>query len=104
MAGTIKAKIDAAASGMHTLRFLLTHPMQVERQDAKTGKVIAAHIIEEVVVTLNGEVAFRGDLGQSIAMNPFFIVQLRGARTGDKVAVAWRDDRQQQDSTQLVVP
>lgn len=104
MAGTIKGKIDAAGSGLHTLRFLLTHPMQVERHDAKTGKTSPAHIIEEVVVTLEGEVAFRADLGQSVAMNPFFIVQLRGARSGDKVSIAWRDNRQQQDRTQLVVP
>lgn len=103
MSKTIKGRIDFVANGVSNVRLLITHPMSIERLDAKTGQTVEAHFIEELSVAVNGEPELSWDWGQAVSMNPFIAFGLNGLKKGDVLTVSWRDNRKQTDTTQLTV-
>lgn len=102
MANTIKARVELGASSA-TLKFIITHPMAIERRDPKTNALIEAHFIEEVNVKVNGEQALALAWGQAISTNPYFSCALNGVKKGDTINIAWRDNKNQSDTTDLTV-
>lgn len=70
------------------VKVLITHIMETgQRKDAKTGNLIPAHFINEVVATLNGKTVMEAQWGVGISKNPFIGFKIKGAKAGDKVAV-----------------
>lgn len=100
---SIKLRAEVDARGVATVKLLVNHPMLPERIDAKTGKTVPAHHIEEIVVALNGETVLTIDCGPGVAANPFFSFHVAGVRRGDLVTVTWRDNQQQSDRFQTAV-
>ena len=103
MANTIKAKAQLGAGGVATVRFIIQHPMLIERVDAKTGQTLPPHFIEEVKVTSRGETVMEAAWGQAISVNPFFQFNITEAKAGDEITISWRDNRGQADSAQFTV-
>lgn len=103
MANTIRARIELAPNGIATVKLIVTHPMLIERTDAKTGQTLPPHFIEELTVSHNGETLVAADWGQAVSMNPFFQFSFSGAKKGDQVTVAWRDNTGASDSAQFPV-
>ena len=103
MANTIKARAQLGERGVATVRFIIQHPMLIERVDAKTGQTLPPHFIEEVKVTVGGETLMEADWGQAISTNPFFQFDFSGAKAGDQITISWRDNRGQTDSAQFPV-
>lgn len=103
MANTIKARAQLGQGGVATVRFIIQHPMLVERVDAKTGQTLPPHYVEEVKVTLAGETVMEANWGQAISANPFFQFNITGAKAGDQITISWRDNRGQTDSAQFPV-
>lgn len=103
MANTIKAKAQLGEGGVATVKFIIQHPMLIERVDAKTGQALPAHFIEEMKVTIGGETVMEGAWGQAISANPFFQFNITGAKAGDMITISWRDNRGQTDSAQFPV-
>lgn len=102
MANSIKGRVEVKENAA-TLRLIVTHPMSVERRDPKTGEMIEAHFIEEVVVLVNGAPALSIAWGQAISTNPYFSCALTGVKKGDTVNVSWRDNKNQSDATDISV-
>jgi sulfur-oxidizing protein SoxZ len=103
MANTIRAKAELGPSGMTTVKLIITHPMLIERTDAKTGQVLPPHFIEEVTIEHKGETVVSAAWGQAISTNPFFQFDLAGAGKGDEITISWRDNRGQTDSAKTAV-
>jgi sulfur-oxidizing protein SoxZ len=70
------------------VKVLIQHPMDTGlMKDKKTGKIIPAHFINQVVATLNDKTVMEAQWGVGIAQNPFIGLMLKGGKPGDKVAV-----------------
>ena len=98
-------KIRAKAKGnVATVKSLISHPMETGgRKDKKTGKVIAAHFIQQITISLNGEPALTGHWSGGVSKNPYISVKVAGAKQGDTVAVSWVDNKGGSDSVEAKV-
>ncbi len=75
------------------VKVLIQHIMETGlRKDARTDKLIPAHFINQVVATLNGKTVLDAQWGVGISRNPFIEFKVKGAKIGDKVAVAAVDN------------
>lgn len=85
-------------NGKTQIRTLIAHPMENGRNRDETGQLIPAHFIQEISLKLNSRLVLSGDLGGSIAKDPFFTFMLKNAKPGDKVTISWTDNQQLSDS------
>jgi sulfur-oxidizing protein SoxZ len=87
-------KIRATVNGdVADVRILIMHPMETGQRKDERGNLVAAHFIQNVVVTHNGKPVFSADWSQAISRNPFLGLRVRGAKAGDKIAVTWVDNK-----------
>lgn len=98
MANSIKVRASAKG-GTTTVKTLISHPMQVERKDKKTGKVKPAHFIQEVVCEHNGKSVLTASWGAAISKNPYLSFKFKGAKKGDSLKISWVDNKGGKDST-----
>lgn len=70
------------------VKVLITHDMETgQRKDSKTKNLIPAHFINHVVATLNGKTVLESEWGTGIAKNPFLGFRVKGAKSGDFIAI-----------------
>ena len=75
------------------VRVLMAHEMETgQRKDAK-GNIIPAHFIQNVTVTHAGKTVLSAQWGPAVSKNPFMHFRFKGARPGDKVTIAWIDNK-----------
>lgn len=98
-------KIRALMEGdVCTVKVLMNHPMETgQRRDAKTGQLVPAHYIQNVTASLNGRLVMDAQWSQAISKNPFFGFKFKGARTGDRITVAWVDNLGNKNSADAMV-
>ena len=102
MANSIKLKA-AEKDGSIEVKALISHPMETgQRKDKKTGELVPAHYIEEVVVTANDKTVLTAKWGTSVSKNPYLAFSYKGAK-GDKVKLSWKDNKGETDSAETVV-
>lgn len=100
---SIKLKAKALEGGLIEVKALMTHPMETGlRKDAKTGEVIPAHFINEVVITANDKEVMKANWGGSVSKNPYMAFTYKGA-VGDKIKLTWKDTKGGTDSDETVV-
>lgn len=104
MASTIKARVSTEA-GITTVKALIRHPMETGRRtDPETGQTVPAHYIQELTCEHNGETVITAYWGTGVSRNPYFSFRFAGARAGDKLTLAWLDNRGQRDSLTVPIP
>ena len=98
-------KIRALLEGdICNVKVLMNHPMETgQRRDPKTGQLVPAHYIQNVTASLNGRLVMDAQWSQAISKNPFFGFKVKGARSGDRITVAWVDNLGDKSSTDAVV-
>ena len=98
-------KIRALLEGdICNVKVLMNHPMETgQRRDQKTGQLVPAHFIQQVTANLNGRLVMEAQWTQAISRNPFFGFKVKGARSGDRITVAWVDNQGGKNSTDAVV-
>ena len=98
-------KIRALLEGdICSVKVLMNHPMETgQRRDPKTGQLVPAHYIQNVTASLNGRLVMDAQWSQAISKNPFFGFKVKGARSGDRITVAWVDNLGDKSSTDAVV-
>ena len=89
--------------GVVDVRVLMAHDMETGLRKDAAGKLIAPWHITEVTVSLNGRPALLAHWGPAISRNPFLQVRLRAAKAGDRVTVAWVDNRGERRSDEALV-
>ena len=94
-----KAKDDVA-----TVKALISHPMETgQRKDKKTGKLVPAHFIQEVVCEHKGNKIMTANWGPAISKNPYLSFRFTGAAAGDTVTLSWVDNKGEKDSSEATV-
>lgn len=98
-------KIRATMAGdVADVKVLMNHPMETgQRKDAKTGKLVPAHFIQEVVATLNGKPVMTANMSGAVSKNPYLGFKVKGAKAGDKINVSWTDNTGDKNSADAVV-
>ncbi len=94
----IRAKVK---KGEAKVKCLISHPMETGlRKDKKSGKLIPAHFIQEVVCEHDGKTVINAQWSGTISKNPFLSFAFTGAKAGDMIKVSWVDNTGKSDSTE----
>lgn len=97
----IRAEME---NGVASIKVLMPHPEETgQRHDPKTKRLIPAHFIQNVTITVNGRAVLETEWGTGIAQNPTLGIRVRGPKAGDKVFVRWVDNLHQSNSIETVI-
>jgi sulfur-oxidizing protein SoxZ len=87
--------------GVVTVKALMTHPMETgSRKDSKTGKMIPAHFIKEVVAEHAGNKVLVANWSGGVSKNPYLSFKFRGGKAGDTLKISWTDNQGGSDSAE----
>ena len=90
---SIKIRAKAKKDGNTLVKVLISHPMESGlRKDERTGTIIPAHYIQELVVTHNGTEVMRGYLGPGVSKNPYLSFKFNGGSKGDILKISSLDN------------
>ncbi len=91
-------------NGITQVKALINHPMETgSRKDAKTGKLIPAHFIEEVVCEYNGEKVMVAEWSGGISKNPYMAFKFNGGNSGETLKVSWKDNQDGGDTLDVTI-
>jgi sulfur-oxidizing protein SoxZ len=97
-------KVRAVTKGdVADVRVLMVHPMETGQRKDSSGAIIPLHFIQEVEVRVNGKVALSGQISQAVSRNPVFSFRLKGVKAGDKLEIAWLDNKGERNTTSAAV-
>ncbi len=97
MAKSIKIRAKAK-NGIVTVKALMNHPMETGlRKDKKTGKLIPAHHIQEVMAKSGDTTVMDAVWGGAISKNPYLSFKYKGAK-GDDLTLSWVDNKGNADA------
>ena len=100
---SIKARAKMS-DGVTTVKALVKHPMETGlRKDKKSGNMIPAHFIQEVVCEHNGTTVMTALWGAAVSKNPYLSFKFSGAKAGDTLKISWVDNKGESDSTETKV-
>jgi len=103
MSSTIRLKTKTR-DGITTVRAVIRHPMETGyRKENKTGKLVPAHYINQVSVKHNDNVILSCDWSRAISKNPYLSFMFKGANIGDKLELAWVDNKNNTDSIETLI-
>jgi len=98
MANSIKIRAKEK-DGETTVKSLISHPMETgARKDSKTGKLVPAHFIQEVVCKHNGTTVMTAEWSGGVSKNPYISFKFSGGAKGDNVELSWTDNKGESDS------
>jgi sulfur-oxidizing protein SoxZ len=88
-------KIRAKLKGDEvTVKALMSHPMETGlRKDKKTGNLIPAHFINEVVAESGGKNVMTAYWSGGISKNPYLSFVYTGASKDDELTITWTDNQ-----------
>jgi sulfur-oxidizing protein SoxZ len=101
-AGPMKMRATLGA-GYTDVRVLMSHPMETGQRKAPDGNVIPLHFIQNVTVKVNGKTVVEGQISQAVSRNPVFSFRVKGGAKGDKIEVAWLDNKGETNKTETTV-
>jgi len=91
------------ANGFTDVRVLMTHPMETGQRKDSEGNLVPMHFIQTVTVQLNGKTVVECQASQGVSRNPVFSFRIKGGARGDKVTVAWQDNKGDSNSIDAAV-
>ena len=93
----VRAKVK---KGEAKIKCLISHPMETGlRKNKKTGKLIPAKFIQEVMCKHDGNTVMNAQWNGTISKNPFLAFTFTGAKSGDMIEISWVDNTGKSDST-----
>jgi sulfur-oxidizing protein SoxZ len=87
--------------GVINVKALISHPMDTGLvKDKKTGKIIPAHFIQEVICQYNGKTVITSQWGPAVSKNPYLAFRFAGdVNLGDTIQMTWVDNQGEKDKT-----
>lgn len=93
MAELMKIRTKLVDGSAHIVA-LIIHPMETgQRKDPRTGEAYPAHFIQNVTATINDKPVLVAQWGPAISKNPLLGFRVKGAKAGDKLVIAWEDNK-----------
>jgi sulfur-oxidizing protein SoxZ len=102
MAGPMKMRATWA-NGFTDVRVLMTHPMETGQRKDPDGSLVPMHFIQTISVQLNGKTVVDCEVSQGVSRNPVFSFRIKGGARGDKITVAWQDNKGESNSLDAAV-
>ena len=102
MAGPMKMRATWA-NGFTDIRVLMTHPMETGQRKDPDGNLVPMHFIQTISVQLNGKTVVDCEVSQGVSRNPVFSFRIKGGARGDKITVAWQDNKGDSNSIDAAV-
>lgn len=96
----VRAKVK---DGEAAIKCLISHPMETGLRKDKSGKLIPAEFIQEVVCEHSGKTVMNAQWNATISKNPFLSFAFTGAKAGDMIKVSWVDNTGKSDSTETKI-
>jgi sulfur-oxidizing protein SoxZ len=97
-------KIRASVVGDSTeVKVLMSHEMETGQRKDAAGKTVPAWFIQSVTATYNGKTVLSAQWGPAISKNPFLSFRFKGGAKGDKVQVAWTDNRSEKRADEATI-
>jgi len=97
-------KIRATLQGdVADVRVLMAHPMETGQRKDAAGKLVPLHFIQTITVQLNGRTVVDCQISQGVSRNPVFSFRIKGGARGDKITVAWQDNKGDSSSIDAAV-
>lgn len=98
MKNSIRVRTEQKA-GATEVKMLIRHPMETGlRKDSKTGDLIPAHFITEVLCKHNDSDVFTAYWGIAVSKNPFLSFTVDDVKPGDALSISWQDNKGGSDS------
>lgn len=89
--------------GVVVVKALMRHPMETGlRKDSKTGSLIPAHFIEELVCEANGQQVIKALWSGGVSANPYISFEYKGGK-GDRLKLSWLDNTGKSESATVDV-
>jgi sulfur-oxidizing protein SoxZ len=85
----IRANMDGDIA---VIKALFNHVEETGQRHDAAGKLIPAHFIKDVTVTINGTTVMTANWGTGISKNPLIGFRVKGFKSGDKVSISWTDN------------
>lgn len=79
--------------GLAEVQLLMPHPMETGMRREGGGEPAAAHHITRVQASVGDRLVFGAHLSIAMARDPLLTFRFRGARAGERLRVAWTDNR-----------
>ena len=103
MASTMKIRAKLKGDTVE-VKALMNHPMETGlRKDKKTGEVIPAHFIQEVVAKSGDKVVMTALWSGGVSKNPYIAFKFAGAAKGDDVELTWTDNMGETDTATAAI-
>jgi sulfur-oxidizing protein SoxZ len=98
-------KVRAKLSGDETtVKCLMNHPMETGlRKDSKTGEMVPAHFIQDVVCKWKDQVVMNAAWSGGISKNPYLSFKFKGAAAGDPLEISWTDNKGESETETATV-
>jgi sulfur-oxidizing protein SoxZ len=85
------------------VRVLVSHEMESGQRKDPSGKNIPAWFIQNISATHNGKTVLSAQWGPAVSKNPFLQFYFKGGKAGDKLNVAWTDNKGEKRSDEAVI-
>lgn len=86
----IRARITDGVAEAHVL---MPHPMETGFRHDEAGRLIDAHYITDVRIEVAGRTVLTAWMGIGVSADPLLTFRFRGASPGERITVAWTDNR-----------
>jgi len=77
--------------GVADVTILMPHPMETGLRQDESGRVVPAHFITHVSVTVADRSVFAARISFAVARDPLLNFRFSGAASGQRLRVAWTD-------------
>lgn len=96
----IRAKLE---NGKADIKTLSSHPMETGLRKDAAGQLVPAHFIQYFSLSLNDKLVVEGESSAALSANPLLSFRIGGAKAGDRVTVAWTDNKGETSSESIVL-
>jgi sulfur-oxidizing protein SoxZ len=85
----IRTKMKNDVTEVHVL---IPHPMETGMRKDDAGRVVPAHYISDVRISVAGRPVLAARMGIAVSQDPLLYFRVKDVRRGDLLRVAWTDN------------
>ncbi|KAB2312895.1 thiosulfate oxidation carrier complex protein SoxZ [Betaproteobacteria bacterium SCN2] len=90
-------------AGNGDIRVLISHPSENGLRKDAGGKLVPAHFIKSVTITVNGKVVLDGQTSGGVSRDPYLALKVKGMKPGDRIKASVEDSKGEQGSIEQTV-